>query len=272
MFRLLILLAISSRAFSYSEFGVVLLGDTGTGNQNQYKVASAIKSFCQVERCDGGLLLGDNFYPEGVKNSSDPQFETKFHKPYDPLRMRWYVVLGNHDHQGSIDAQLHHSGRYWMMPGRYFAWSIGDVLLVGLDSNGSISAAMPWIKKTLAQSQHRWKFVFAHHPIYSYGEHGNTHHLKDLNQMMKDYKVDLYASGHDHDKQVILKDINDKHKIVYVVSGTGAKTRPTRWGEGTAWADSELGFVHASVYGKKLTISVIAASGELRFQYQSEKP
>jgi N-acetylmuramoyl-L-alanine amidase len=58
------------------------VGDTGTGGPDQFKVAGAIFQTCASSGCDFGLLLGDNFYPDGVSSADDPQRKTKFEQPY----------------------------------------------------------------------------------------------------------------------------------------------------------------------------------------------
>ena len=48
------------------KFGVI--GDTGTANLDQQEVADSLAKICRIEGCDLVLMLGDNFYPEGLKN------------------------------------------------------------------------------------------------------------------------------------------------------------------------------------------------------------
>jgi len=75
---------------------IVVLGDTGTGNCDQYKVARALKRWCALpgKGCDYALLLGDNFYETGLSGrcSLDLQtgqvrpdeFRRAFTDPYGP--------------------------------------------------------------------------------------------------------------------------------------------------------------------------------------------
>jgi len=43
--------------------------------------------------------VGDSFYPDGVHNKSDPQWDEKWRQVYSPLvrSVPWYSVYGNHD-------------------------------------------------------------------------------------------------------------------------------------------------------------------------------
>ena len=53
--------------FRADHLQVIVLGDTGTGNEDQLKVADGMAKVCDQSGCDFVLLLGDNFYPNGVK-------------------------------------------------------------------------------------------------------------------------------------------------------------------------------------------------------------
>ncbi|CAL0329799.1 unnamed protein product [Lupinus luteus] len=70
-----------------------------------------------------------------------------------------YIVLGNHDYKGNVEAQLSHvlqqRDKRWLCLRSYI-----DVDLA------------------LKQSRAKWKFVVGHHPIKSAGENGNTKELE----------------------------------------------------------------------------------------------
>ena len=65
------------------------------------------------EGLDFVALLGDNFYPFGVEDEFDPQFDTTwrdiFIGRFNSLRIPWNVVLGNHDYMRNPDAQVRYS-------------------------------------------------------------------------------------------------------------------------------------------------------------------
>ena len=70
------------------------------------------------------ISVGDNFYEDGVANVSDPQWQTSFERIYThpALSTPWHVILGNHDYQGNVDAQLAYSARSrrWSLPSPYY--------------------------------------------------------------------------------------------------------------------------------------------------------
>lgn len=113
----------------------VALGDTGTGDPPQYAVAKAMLEVCQQRGCQFAVAVGDNIYEWGAKTPTDPQFQTKFEKPYAALRMPFLMTLGNHDQSGLIPGSGVHPERgeneiqytrrseRWFMPARYYQFA-----------------------------------------------------------------------------------------------------------------------------------------------------
>ena len=79
--------------FRADHLQVIVLGDTGTGNEDQLKVADGMAKVCDQDGCDFVLLLGDNFYPNGVKSILDKQFYTKFEQVYNKIKKPFFAVL-----------------------------------------------------------------------------------------------------------------------------------------------------------------------------------
>lgn len=101
-----------------------------------WPVATAMRSWCAApERCDFGVMLGDNIYPSGATLGADgrddeQRFTELLYRPYVGLQeqrpaFRIFPVLGNHDwdtSRGGAMAQLswmQQSGLY-DMPGLYY--------------------------------------------------------------------------------------------------------------------------------------------------------
>ena len=87
---------------SKDEFNIVIIGDTGTGNNNQFSVAKAIDRYCENNDLDFIVMLGDNFYQAGVRSITDKQWQTKWQDVYltDCLKSKssiqfWVITTTN---------------------------------------------------------------------------------------------------------------------------------------------------------------------------------
>jgi len=257
------------------EFGIVLVGDTGTGERDQYAVAKGMEAYCQKNKCSTGLLLGDNFYPMGVKDILDPQFKTKFEDVYKNLKFTFYVAVGNHDRYGNKEAETKYKSAHWESGGLYYSVDAHWIDFFCIDTNGNGFEApfkgkpqRLWLKEMLAKSTARWKIVFGHHPVYSSGVHGNSimlgHYIKP---MLQEGAVDFYISGHDHDKELIERD-----GTKFIVSGAGSKTRSVGKGKNTIFSKSSLGFAHLLLSKDRAVIRFIDVDGNVEFERAYMKP
>ena len=126
---------------------LLITGDTGSGKQSQYQVAKAMGSKNedledQVKAC---ILLGDNIYETGVNSVDDPQFQSKFEKPYQNINKPFYLLLGNHDygngHYRDEDNRHMYQIEYskksdkWNIPAPYYHKVFGPCDFFFLDTN-----------------------------------------------------------------------------------------------------------------------------------------
>ena len=58
----------------------ILVGDTGTGKADQYRVAKSMEKLIRRKDTDirRVMIVGDNIYPNGCYGVKDPQFYHKF--------------------------------------------------------------------------------------------------------------------------------------------------------------------------------------------------
>ena len=73
-----------------------VIGDSGTGDSNQYRLAKVFTDMHQRFAYEFVLMMGDNMY--GGESARD--FQKKFEIPYKPLLdkgIKFYASLGNHD-------------------------------------------------------------------------------------------------------------------------------------------------------------------------------
>jgi tartrate-resistant acid phosphatase type 5 len=253
------------------------LGDTGRGDRGQESVAAAMAGFNISFSAQFVLLLGDNFYPRGVRSIDDPQWGTKFEDMYDPsqLDLPFYAILGNHDYRRDENAQIEYSRENpqfrWKMPDRYYSFSrrLSDgtrIDFFGIDTNTieDDPTQLSWLDTALASSQAQWKIVFAHHVLYSYGHYGDNRTLiATLENRFVRGGVDLFLSGHEHQLQ-ILKPIS---AISYMTSGAGARPRKAECGESSVYAAGAPGFLAFEVSKNQLVTYVVLADGTVDFSY-----
>ena len=232
---------------------LAVLGDVGTGEMDELRVAARVADLGASDPFDALVLLGDNVYPDG-----NPQrLDSTVFGPFQPVLdggANLLAVLGNHD-EGYAAEQV----AALRMPGRWYAVEIGDVLFVGLDSTDAENPGqLTWLENTLASSTSRWVIAAMHHPPFSAGVHGSDEETREaFVPLFERYDVDLVLAGHDHDYQRSVP-IGD---ITYVVSGAGSKVRQTGSADFTATSAAVLHFVEIAVWQDRLEISAISLDG-----------
>lgn len=236
------------------------------------------------------ISTGDNFYPNGVASIDDPQWQQSFEQVYGDfvLHNDWYIVLGNHDYRGNPQAEIDYTqhSRRWHMPARYYRLvkhvdKATDAEFFFIDTSPFIAeyqkapdeyalagqdtaAQIAWLKQSLAESKAQWKFVVGHHHIYSGGKRATQTELETaIVPLLKEYGVQAYINGHEHDLQVIRR---PGGKTAYLVSGTGSEHRPTGKTEGTLFSASTLGFMALSLTSTQLVVQVVDADGKALYR------
>lgn len=180
------------------------------------------------------LALGDNFYFDGVKSVDDARFKNTFDKVFDDNVLQntpFYLLAGNHDHNGNVSAQIAYSKKEprWIFPDYYYKLNfkvpmsqsavdvimIDTVLLCGNSDHDFLGKQpkgpanqkvaddqLTWIKKQIEMSKAPYLLVAGHYPVYSIAEHGPTDCLIDkLLPTLQQYNITAYLSGHDHNLQ-----------------------------------------------------------------------
>jgi acid phosphatase len=121
-----------------------------------------------------------------------------------------------------------------------------------------------WIEQELQRSTATWKVVYGHHPVFSYGMHGDQEAMIDyVRPLLEKYDVTAYICGHDHDRQ-FLGPVNG---VYYIVSGTGAKSRHTQYGKKTVFAATNLGFTWFRVSAEDFHVQFLDGDGKIEFAH-----
>ena len=236
-----------------------VIGDSGTGDREQYDVARELDAYRQKVNFDFVIMLGDNIY--GSHNPGD--FAKKFEQPYKPLLdagVKFYASLGNHD-----DPDVERRYKPFNMNGeRYYKFSEGDdVDFFVLDSNYMDPTQLKWIGDELQASKAKWKVAYFHHPLYNFGKH----HGPDLDlraqlvPLFQKFGVNVVFSGHEH----VYEHLKPVDGIYYFVMGSSGKlmTHDIRaTDEMVKSFDTDQGFMLVEIAGDRLYFQTIARNGQ----------
>jgi len=235
-----------------------VIGDSGTGDRDQYQVAQEMETYRQKVGFDFVIMLGDNIY--GSHHPND--FTQKFELPYKPMLdagVKFYAALGNHDDPN--DERLY---KPFNMGGeRYYAFKKGDVAFFALDSNYMDPNQLSWMDQNLQKTKSKWKICYFHDPLYNEGRsHGPDLDLRtQLTPLFKRYGVNLVLSGHEH----VYERIKPQDNIYYLVLGNSAKlmSKDLRSSDQMQKGfDSDRGFMLIEIGGDKLYFQVISRTGQ----------
>ncbi len=234
-----------------------VIGDSGTGDANQYRLAKVFTDMHQRFPYEFVLMMGDNMY--GGENARD--FQRKFEIPYKPVLdkgVKFYASLGNHD---STNQRMY---KLFNMNGeRFYTFKPKDgVRFFALDSNYMDRTQLQWIEKELAASGSDWKIMYFHHPLYSSGgRHGSDTALRDqLEPLFLKYGVDVVMAGHEH----FYERLKPQKGIHYFISGGAGKLRKGDvGGEYTAKAfDQGFHFMVFEIDGDQMHFQVVTDLGK----------
>jgi tartrate-resistant acid phosphatase type 5 len=237
---------------------VLAFGDFGDGSPRQEHLAESMRRLHAQKPFDLGLTLGDNFYPAGVSGPTDARWQRDFARLYEPMRIRFYATLGNHDWilADSPAAEVLHATQpgYWRMPAVRYTFVAGPIQFFAIDTNLVTRAELDWLDRELARSTARWKIVYGHHPIYSYGAHGDEPAVRDNVLPLLRGRAQVYLCGHDHDLQHLAPD-GGVHFVI--AGGGGAQPRRTSGGPRSLFAASGNGFAVIEATRKTLAVSLV---------------
>ena len=225
----------AGRRAGTAPLSLVCIGDWGgesdekPSNAAQQAASAGMSKVSEEIGAQGILLLGDNFYLHGVESNTSVRFQETFEDVYPVEAFKnlpFYVIAGNHDHRGNVQAQIdYHGSARWHFPHLYYKLpfkftsstgvprTVDFVLIDTVDLCGIceeeyvgcplVGAAedevqWTWLEQQLQTSTADFLWVGGHYPIYSAGGDGTTPLLvQRLLPMLKKYGAH-YISGHDH--------------------------------------------------------------------------
>ena len=264
-----------------NEYCFYAVGDTGLASEERNRVVKQMVAQKWQRLPDSIILVGDNFYNDGVQSVDDSLWQTHFEKPFSRRKfpVPFYVCLGNHDYRGSIAAQLEYSRNHprWNMPAPYYSFTKQvdlecTVQFFVIDTNPihegdfSTDSQVLWLRNGLKTSSADYKIVVGHHPLYTGGEHGRSlENYRHLAKLFDQFQVDLYICGHDHDLQ-----LHDTGRgWLHLVTGAGSRLRSVNWVATTLFAAASSGFCKVTLNPLAMSIEIFSAD-ELIFSYQKQ--
>jgi hypothetical protein len=244
-----------------------VLGDQGTGKDDQYNVARQMVA--EHDRVGYGfvLLLGDNLYGGNWPKRRQLIFDI----PYKPLLDRgvlFYATLGNHD-QKSANEQTTFTPFNMYGKSAYSFKPAGDLVEFFTynstpHSERADRSQLAWLDSALAASTAKWKIAFSHHPPYSPGSrHGDDKELvATLVPILVKHGVQVVMTGHEH-FFAKLKPVDGVH---YLISGSGGKIHPGGIDQKDPrleyGIDTAFHFVSVKLSEEVLEFTVIDSSGK----------
>ena len=235
-------------------------GDVGQESPARERVLAKMREACALVAPDLIASLGDNVYPHGVTSVDDPAWETHFVQALGSMGVPVYGCLGNHDHQGSVQAQIDYSEEnpLWILPAPYHSFTkplpgSGSIEFFVLDTQplrkglGGLLGAEPqvrWLERAMRESKATWKIALGHHPLDSGGPKGGSSKVaRQLESVFIEHGLDLYVSGHNHTLEVL----DSKSGYLQVVSGASAAPDSFETGPQTELSMPGSGFTSISV-------------------------
>lgn len=269
------------------------------GASEQKNVSNVMGELAKLDNIAFIAVAGDPIHDDGVKSTDDPEWKLKFENIYTAPSLQkipWYVVAGNHEYRGSVQAILDYSkySARWKAPARYYAIeqkianSNDKCLLLFIDTaplidkyresneysdagKQNIEKELKWIDSTLTVSTDRWKIVIGHHPVFAdtdKEESERSDMQKRIGTILEKRKADLYICGHIHDFQHIKP---EGKSVNYIVNSSAAEARKVKAMEGTLFCSSNPGITLCSVTQENFTFSFINHKGETIYKYMINK-
>ncbi len=255
-------------AVSKPRVRVVVIADFGRQGDNQREIAARVAAAHRSKPFDLGLTLGDNFTdPDGVTGPEDPRWQPGWEQLYQSLGIPFFPVTGNHDWSPaeSPASQILRSqkGSSWRMPALYYSFLAGPAQFFALATHAFSQTQVAWVQQELERSRAGWKILYGHHPIYSYGVHGDTPELQRLLLPVLKGRAHVYLAGHDHLPQH-LKPEGGVH--FFVAPAAGQSSRPERSGPLTLFSGSFYGFMTLEIDAEQLKVAFADISGATRYE------
>lgn len=261
------LLTSRSQVSAQDSITFAVIGDYGSGNANEQRVADLVHSWnpAFVTTLGDNVYSADNIDPFGaLRRKVGRYYQT------DIDAGNFFPSLGNHDwgHPGTPllwnDANGNLTGawfNFFNLPGngRYYDVRRGPVHLFVIDDyylepdgNSANSIQARWLRDTALASDAPWKIVVHHFPAFS--SNGSRNRLR---WPFHEWGIDAVMAGHHHVYERLIS-----NNTLYFVNGMG--------GAGTYGVPNnrlpESRFAHSGGHG---AMRVTASASEIQYEFIS---
>ena len=276
-----------------SNVNIMVANDMGNrGVWEQKNVAELMGRFAEQNRIDFFAVAGDPIHDDGVKSVDDEEWMLKIEDIYTAQSLHatpWYVVSGNHEYNGSVQAIIDYSQKSerWNAPARYFTVSkkiknrnnlclfvfidttpfIGRYQTRGDAGEQDTAEQLKWIETELSSSTAKWKIVIGHHPIHAgtdKSESERTDMQSSVGVLLEKCGADIFISGHIHNFQHLRP---AGTKVHYVVNSSASQSRPVEKIDDILFSNSDPGFTVLSMNKKTCEFFFINHKGECVYSY-----
>jgi calcineurin-like phosphoesterase family protein len=184
-------------------------------------VDAEVASLVRGKQPDHLFLLGDiQYQSHTVKN-----FQENFGPIWADLIPIAKPIAGNHEYSEGGAKGYYATWTKYPKPGYYSFDVNNDWAVIAMNTNDECrfvycdkgSDQYLWLESELQKNAGKCIIVMAHHPRYSSGVHGSSKFMKDSFDLMTQYGVDIFLSGHDHHYERF-----NTQPVQFVV-GTGGK-------------------------------------------------
>lgn len=194
-------------------------------------------------------------------------------------------VLGNHDRQDGLGAQLYYdlfslpkNGPSSVEPEASYSFEYGNALFIMIDATSEVDDHTAWIEEKLKNTEAAWKFVMFHFPPYNFEEP-----YLDIQQawvpLFDKYHVDLVMGGHIHyymrSKPMFDGKVVDSYAkgTVYAISISIPNKHNSMTPEPYAVKQYDEGYFYQlmEIDGGELKYTAVDSSGEVKDEFVIKK-
>ncbi len=265
-------------------FNILIVGDTGTGNDNQFSVAQAMDKYCKNNKLDFVIMLGDNFYQAGVRSITDLQWQTKWQAVYLTTCLKtkkFYPILGNHDYKFTPGVQIEYSklDNNWTMPARFYKMELEDTAdIIAMDTNindlclvkSRDKCSLSFFFEESKKSKMPWKIVIGHHPAtLAKAKHKAGFQGFWLRQFFCRGDVDAYYAGHSHHLEH--RTVTSCDTDFFISGAGGADLYYAKKDEYSKFLANQLGFAVLNISPKKMITTFYNDKNEVLYETIKEK-